>query len=54
MGTEVKLQLRRDGLPRDLTLKMAANPDLKYTVQPVASPTAAQQKVLAKWLGPGK
>ncbi|WP_046242375.1 M61 family metallopeptidase [Hymenobacter terrenus] len=53
VGTEVKLQVRRDGLNRDLTLKMLANPDRRYTIQPVANPTAAQQKVLAKWLGSG-
>ncbi|WP_081867535.1 M61 family metallopeptidase [Hymenobacter sp. IS2118] len=54
VGTELKLQVRRDGLTRDLTLKATADPDRKYTVQPVASPTAAQQKVLAKWLGTNK
>ncbi|GAB2871460.1 PDZ domain-containing protein [Hymenobacter ruber] len=51
VGTDVKLQVRRDGLTRDITLKAQPNPDRKFTVQPVASPTAAQQKVLAKWLG---
>ncbi|MFD2720235.1 M61 family metallopeptidase [Hymenobacter monticola] len=51
VGNEVALQVRRDGLPRELKIKMAANPDVKYTIQPVANPTAAQQKVLAKWLG---
>ena len=51
VGTDVKLQVRRDGLPRDLTLKMLANPDRKYTIQPLSNPTAAQQRVLAKWLG---
>ena len=52
VGTDVKLQVRRDGLTRDITLKALPNADRKFTVQPVASPTAAQQKVLAKWLGP--
>ncbi|GAC1587137.1 MAG: PDZ domain-containing protein [Hymenobacter sp.] len=51
VGSEVKLQLRRDGLPRDLSLKMQPNMDRKYQIQPVANPTAAQQRVLAKWLG---
>jgi len=51
VGTDVKLQVRRDGLSRDITLKALPNADRKFTVQPVASPTAAQQKVLAKWLG---
>ena len=51
VGTDVKLQVRRDGLSRDITLKALPNADRKFTVQPVASPTAAQQKVLTKWLG---
>ncbi|HEX8503853.1 MAG TPA: PDZ domain-containing protein [Hymenobacter sp.] len=52
VGTEVKLQVRRDGLTRDLALKMLPNPERRYQIQPVASPTTAQQRVLAKWLGP--
>ncbi|WP_210515219.1 M61 family metallopeptidase [Hymenobacter terricola] len=51
VGSEVKLQVRRDGLTRDVVLKMLPNPDRKYTIQPLPNPTAAQQKVLAKWLG---
>ncbi|WP_233169067.1 M61 family metallopeptidase [Hymenobacter sp. BT523] len=51
VGNEVALQVRRDGLPRDLKIKMLANPDVKYQIQPAASPTEGQQKVLAKWLG---
>jgi predicted metalloprotease with PDZ domain len=50
VGNEVSLQLRRDGLTRDLKLKMLANPDVKYQIQPVPNPTAAQQKVLERWL----
>ena len=50
-GTEVKLQVRRDGLPRELTLKALTNPDHKFTIQPVANPTPAQQAVLGRWLG---
>ncbi len=50
VGTEMKLQVRRDGLPRELTLKALPNPDRLYTIQPLPSPTAAQQRVLAKWL----
>jgi len=53
-GTEVKLQLRRDGLPRELTLKMAASPGRKFSIEPLPNPTPAQQKVLARWLGPTK
>ena len=51
VGSEVTLQVRRDGLLRDIKLKMLADTDRKFTIQPVASPTAAQQVVLAKWLG---
>ncbi len=54
VGTEVKLQVRRDGLTRDLTLKMLPNPDQKFQIQPLPNPTAAQQRVLARWLGAGK
>jgi predicted metalloprotease with PDZ domain len=50
VGTEIKLQVRRDGLPRELTVKLQADPDRRYQILPMASPTAAQQKVLAKWL----
>ena len=53
-GTALKLQIRRDGLTRDLALQLRANPDRKFTIQPVANPTAAQQKVLAKWLSSTK
>ena len=51
VGSEVTLQVRRDGLLRDLKLKMLADTDRKFTVQPMASPTPGQQAVLAKWLG---
>ncbi|OGX87604.1 peptidase M61 [Hymenobacter lapidarius] len=54
VGTEMKLQVRRDGLTRDVTLKTLANLDRKYQIQPVAAPTAAQQRVLARWLGSAK
>ncbi|MFD1470143.1 M61 family metallopeptidase [Hymenobacter caeli] len=50
VGTPLKLQVRRDGLLRDLTLTYRADPDLRYQIQPLPNPTAAQQKVLAKWL----
>ena len=51
VGNEVTLQVKRDGLTRDIKLKMLPNPDRRYTIQAVSSPTADQQKVLAKWLG---
>ena len=50
IGTPVKLQLRRDGLTRDITLTLVPILDRKYQLQPLPSPSAAQQRVLAKWL----
>lgn len=50
-GTEVRLQVRRDGLLRDLTLKTLPDPARKFQVTLVPSPTAAQQLVRTKWLG---
>ena len=47
----MKLQVRRDGLARDISLSMVPAVDDKYQIQPMPNPTAAQQKVLAKWLG---
>ena len=52
VGKSIKLKVRRDGLPRDITLTMVPSTDLKYQIQPLPNPTAAQQKVLNKWLGP--
>ena len=51
VGKSVKLQVRRDGLSRDIILPMVPSIDLKYQIQPLPNPTAAQQKVLNKWLG---
>jgi predicted metalloprotease with PDZ domain len=51
-GTEVKLQVKRDGLPRDITLKLQPARALRYQIQPQTDPTATQQKILAKWLSP--
>ncbi|GAA4358490.1 PDZ domain-containing protein [Hymenobacter saemangeumensis] len=53
-GTEVKLQVKRDGLPRELTLKMQPVRGVRYQIQPMPSPSAQQQKILAKWLSPKK
>ena len=44
VGTEVKLQVRRDGLPRDITLKTLPNPDRKFTIQPMAAPPPPSRK----------
>ena len=54
VGTDMKLQVRRDGLIREVALKTLTSPDRKYQIQAVANPTAAQQRVLARWLGPTK
>jgi len=43
--------VRRDGLSRDIILPMVPSIDLKYQIQTLPNPTAAQQKVLNKWLG---
>ena len=51
IGTLMKLQVRRDGLVRDISLSMVPAVDDKYQIQPMPNPTAAQQKVLANWLG---
>ena len=50
VGAPLKLQVRRDGLVRDLALTYRADPDRHYQIQPLPNPTAAQQRVLAKWL----
>ena len=53
-GTAVKVQVRRDGLPRELTLTLGAAP-LNYRIQPLpGTPSAAQQAVLNKWLAANK
>ncbi len=50
-GTEVRLRVRRDGLERDVALVMQPSPDRRYAIVPVAKPSAAQQRVRARWLG---
>ena len=50
-ATPVALQVRRDGLTRDLTLTSQPNPDRQYSIKPLARPTKSQKMVLAKWLG---
>ena len=52
-GTAVKVQVRRDGLPRELSLTLTASP-LNYRIQALpGTPSAAQQAVLNKWLQAG-
>lgn len=54
VGAAVKLQVRRDGLPRDLSLTLTAAP-ARYSIGPLpGAPTPAQQAVLNKWLPLGK
>ena len=54
VGTAIKLQVRHDGLPRDLNLTLTAAP-LRYAIAPLpGTPTAAQQTVLNKWLAANK
>jgi predicted metalloprotease with PDZ domain len=50
VGTDLKLQVKRDGVNRDLTLKTQASRALRYQITPVTNPSAEQQKVMAKWL----
>ncbi|RZK33065.1 MAG: M61 family peptidase, partial [Hymenobacter sp.] len=50
-GTVVKMQVKHGAQTHDLSLTLQPDPDRKYQIQPVASPTAEQQKLLAKWLG---
>ena len=51
IGTELRLQVRRDGLPRDLTLHLLPNPERHYAIAPVAKPSAVEKRVRVKWLG---
>jgi predicted metalloprotease with PDZ domain len=50
-GTALKLQVKHGALTHDLNLTLAPDPDRKYQIQPVASATPDQQRLLAKWLG---
>jgi predicted metalloprotease with PDZ domain len=50
-GTALKMQLKHGALTHDLTLTLQPDPDRAYQIQPVASPTPDQQRLLAKWLG---
>jgi predicted metalloprotease with PDZ domain len=50
-GTAVKMQVKHNALTHDLNLTLQPDPDRAYQIQPVASPTPDQQRLLAKWLG---
>lgn len=49
--TPVQLDVKRDGLPRTLTLQPAPSPAVKYRIQPLAKLTKEQKRAAAKWLG---
>ena len=51
VGTEVRLQVRRDGLPRELTLQLLPTPDRRYQLTPLPNATPAQLAARSKWLG---
>ena len=46
----VKLGVVRDGQIRELTFPLLAGTARRYRIEPLPTPSAAQQKVLAKWL----
>ncbi|RZK88038.1 MAG: M61 family peptidase, partial [Hymenobacter sp.] len=50
-GTALKMQVKHGALTHDLSLALQPDPDRAYQIQPVASPTPDQQRLLAKWLG---
>ncbi len=50
-GTVLKMQVKHNAFTHDLSLTLQPDPDRAYQIQPVASPTPDQQRLLAKWLG---
>ncbi|MFD1872810.1 M61 family metallopeptidase [Hymenobacter bucti] len=50
-GTALKLQVKHGAQTHDLNLTLAPDPDQKYQIQPAATATPDQQRLLAKWLG---
>jgi predicted metalloprotease with PDZ domain len=50
-STAVKMQVKHGALTHDLALTLQPDPDRTYQIQPVASPTPDQLRLLAKWLG---
>ncbi|GGG51530.1 M61 family metallopeptidase [Hymenobacter glacieicola] len=49
-GSEVKLLVNRDGLVKEISFPLLANPLRRYRIERQANPTSEQQVVLAKWL----
>ena len=50
-GTVLRLQVHHGTQTRDLALTLQPDYDLKYQLQPAATATPEQQRLLAKWLG---
>lgn len=50
-STALRLQVKHGALTHDLSLALQPDPDRTYQIQPVASPTPDQLRLLAKWLG---
>ncbi|TVT42651.1 M61 family metallopeptidase [Hymenobacter setariae] len=49
-STTLKLQVKHGAQTHDLNLTLAPDPDRKYQIQPLATATPDQQRLLAKWL----
>ena len=52
--TDVRLQVRRDGLPRELALTLRTTADSVFRLVPNPDATPAQLAVRAKWLEVGR
>ncbi|WP_223649599.1 M61 family metallopeptidase [Hymenobacter psoromatis] len=50
-GMVLKMQVKHNAYLHDLSLTLQPDSDLVYQIQPAASPTPDQQRLLAKWLG---
>ena len=50
-GTTLKMQVKHNAYLHDLSLTLQPDSDRTYQIQPLASPTPDQQRLLAKWLG---
>ena len=50
-NSALKLQVKHGALTHELSLTVQPDPDRTYQIQPVATPTPDQQRLLAKWLG---
>ena len=50
-GTDVKLQVRRDGLLRELSIKLLPTAERRYQLSSMPNATPEQLKLREKWLG---